>query len=460
MDSADEREEHDTLGTVRVPADRYWGAQTQRSLTHFSIGAESMPIAVYRAYAHVKRAAAAANVACGVLARRKADVIDRVCQEILDGLLDKHFPLNVYQSGSGTHTNANVNEVITNRGNEILQAEGDAGDLLHPNDDVNMSQSSNDTFPTAMHIAAYDMTTQRTLPSLHTLQGSLAHKAHEWDGVMKVGRTHLMDATLLTVGQEWSGYAAALADAADNIEHAVEGLRQVALGGTAVGTGLNTPEGFRELAVARLAESTGYDFVPAANAFAAQATLDPMVRAHAALKSAAATLFKIANDLRWLASGPRHGLQELIIPANEPGSSIMPGKVNPSQAEAMLMVCLQVMGNDTTVALAGAEGNFELNAFRPIVISNYLHSAALIADASVNLSRYLIDGAVVNERQVASNVGRAVMTATALSPVIGYERTANVVRRALEDDLAIRDAALAEGIDPLVFDSIPGLSRD
>ena len=460
MDSADEREEHDTLGTVRVPADRYWGAQTQRSLTHFSIGAESMPIAVYRAYAHVKRAAAAANVACGVLARRKADVIDRVCQEILDGLLDKHFPLNVYQSGSGTHTNANVNEVITNRGNEILQAEGDAGDLLHPNDDVNMSQSSNDTFPTAMHIAAYDMTTQRTLPSLHTLQGSLAHKAHEWDGVMKVGRTHLMDATLLTVGQEWSGYAAALADAADNIEHAVEGLRQVALGGTAVGTGLNTPEGFRELAVARLAESTGYDFVPAANAFAAQATLDPMVRAHAALKSAAATLFKIANDLRWLASGPRHGLQELIIPANEPGSSIMPGKVNPSQAEAMLMVCLQVIGNDTTVALAGAEGNFELNAFRPIVISNYLHSAALIADASVNLSRYLIDGAVVNERQVASNVGRAVMTATALSPVIGYERTANVVRRALEDDLAIRDAALAEGIDPLVFDSIPGLSRD
>lgn len=460
MDSADEREEHDTLGTVRVPADRYWGAQTQRSLTHFSIGAESMPIAVYRAYAHVKRAAAAANVACGVLARRKADVIDRVCQEILDGLLDKHFPLNVYQSGSGTHTNANVNEVITNRGNEILQAEGDAGDLLHPNDDVNMSQSSNDTFPTAMHIAAYDMTTQRTLPSLRTLQGSLAHKAHEWDGVMKVGRTHLMDATLLTVGQEWSGYAAALADAADNIEHAVEGLRQVALGGTAVGTGLNTPEGFREVAVARLAESTGYDFVPAANAFAAQATLDPMVRAHAALKSAAATLFKIANDLRWLASGPRHGLQELIIPANEPGSSIMPGKVNPSQAEAMLMVCLQVMGNDTTVALAGAEGNFELNAFRPIVISNYLHSAALIADASVNLSRYLIDGAVVNERQVASNVGRAVMTATALSPVIGYERTANVVRRALEDDLAIRDAALAEGIDPLVFDSIPGLSRD
>ena len=460
MEAADKREEHDTLGTVLVPADRYWGAQTQRSLEHFSIGTQLMPTSVYRAFGHVKMAAARANAACGVLPVRKADVIVQVCEEILAGELDDHFPLNVYQSGSGTHTNANVNEVIANRGNQILQAEGDDSPPLHPNDDVNMSQSSNDTFPTAMHVCAYDASSRETVPGLRILQVSLTRKAEDWIDIVKVGRTHLMDATLLTMGQEWSGYAAALGEAADNVELATAALLPVALGGTAVGTGINTPSGFRERAIAALAESTGHAFVPAPNPFAAQATLDRMVRAHAALKSAAATLFKIANDLRWLASGPRHGLHELLIPANEPGSSIMPGKVNPSQAEAMLMVCLQVMGNDTTVTMAGAEGNFELNAFRPIVISNFLHSAALLADASINLARYLVDGAVVNERQVAENVDRAVMTATALSPIIGYERTADVVQRALTEDLPIREAALAEGVDAADVDSALGRERE
>ena len=453
LDGTDWRAESDTLGAVRVPANRYWGAQTQRSLMHFSIGTERMPMAIHHAYGHVKKAAAVANVEAGVLPEWKAAAISRVCEEILEGSLDDHFPLSVFQTGSGTHTNANVNEVIANRGNQLLGYEPGVRGPLHPNDDVNMSQSSNDTFPTAMHVAAYDVTVRRTLPAMRALQEALSTKADEWADVMKVGRTHLMDATPLTVGQEWSGYASALDDAVADVEHAGNGLLAVALGGTAVGTGLNAPVNFRTTAIEDLTASTGYPFVPARNPFAAQGTLDPLVRAHASLKSTAVTLFKIANDLRWLASGPRHGLQELRIPANEPGSSIMPGKVNPTQAEAMLMACLQVIGNDTTVAMAGAEGNFELNAFRPIVISNYLRSADLLADACRNLRRFLVEGAELNLRQLRANVDRSVMVVTALSPIIGYERAAAIAHHAMEHDLEVRDAALRLGVDPVTYDS-------
>ncbi|MDI1289038.1 MAG: class II fumarate hydratase [bacterium] len=453
------RTESDSLGEVRVPADRYWGAQTQRSLAHFSIGTERMPLEIYYAYAHVKSAAATANTKAGVLTAWKAAAISRVCEEILDGSLDDHFPLNVFQTGSGTHTNANVNEVIANRANQLLGYEPAAHGPLHPNDDVNMSQSSNDTFPTAMHIAAYDITVRRTLPAMQELQEALSAKSAEWADVMKVGRTHLMDATPLTVGQEWSGYAAALRDGHADVQRASAGLLAVALGGTAVGTGLNAPVNFRTTAIEDLAAATGYLLEPASNPFAAQGTLDPMVRAHASLKSAAVTLFKIANDLRWLASGPRHGLQELRIPANEPGSTIMPGKVNPTQAEAMLMVCLQVIGHDVTIAMAGAEGNFELNAFRPIVISNYLRSATLLADSCRNLSTFLVHGAELNLRQLQINLDRSVMVVTALSPLIGYERAATIAQHAMDNDIDVRDAALSMGVDPEAYDSVIRPSR-
>lgn len=454
IDGTGSRTESDSLGEIQVPADRYWGAQTQRSLKHFSIGADRMPVEVFRAYGHVKRAAALANVEAGVLPAWKGAIIVRVCDEILSGSLDNHFPLSVFQSGSGTHTNANVNEVIANRGNQLAGHEPGTGGPLHPNDDVNMSQSSNDTFPTAMHVAAYDAVTRTTLPELRSLKESISVKAVAWADVMKVGRTHLMDATTLTVGQEWSGYAAALGDAADDIDRASAGLLAVALGGTAVGTGLNTPPGFTPRATQMLAESTGHAFHPANHPFAAQATLDPIVRAHAALKSAAVTLYKIANDLRWLASGPRSGLQELRIPANEPGSSIMPGKVNPSQAEATLMACIQVVGLDTAVTMAGAEGNFELNAFRPIVINDYLTSAALLADAVRNLNDFLIRGTELNLPQIASNLDRSVMVITALSPIIGYERSAAIAMHAMEHDLPAREAALLLGVDAATYDSV------
>ncbi|MHB1211712.1 MAG: class II fumarate hydratase [Candidatus Nanopelagicales bacterium] len=447
------RVESDTLGPVAVPADRYWGPQTQRALEYFAIGRQRMPIEVYRAYGHVKKSAAMANVEAGVLAKWKAAAIVRACDEIAAGLLDDHFPLLLFQSGSGTQTNANVNEVIANRGNQLLGAPVGSTAPLHPNDDVNMSQSSNDTFVTAMHVAAYRATIDHVLPALRALARSLADHATEWADVAKVGRTHLMDATTLTVGQEWSGYAAAVEQAVADVEHASAGLLEVALGGTAVGTGVNTPPGFTVAACRFLADAARLPVRPAANAFAAQSTLDAMVRAHAGLKSASVTLFKIANDLRWLASGPRAGLGELRLPANEPGSTIMPGKVNPSQAEALLMACVQVLGNDTTVSIAGAEGNFELNAFRPIVIHGYLQSAHVLADATRSFTTFLVDGASLVEERLSENVSRSVMVVTRLAPAIGYERAAAVVRRAIDLDISARDAALQAGIDPEVFDA-------
>lgn len=444
------RDEHDSLGVVKVPANRYWGAQTQRSLKHFDIGTDRMPMEVYHAYAHIKRAAATANAECGDLDPAKARVIAEVCEEILDGQLDDHFPLSVYQTGSGTQSNSNVNEVVANRANELLASEGSTL-RLDSSDDVNRSQSTNDTFVTAMHIAAYSAITEGTIPSLRSLAEAIGERAREWQSVMKVGRTHLMDATLLTVGEEWSGFAAALTAATDDIERTADGLLDVAMGGTAVGTGVNAPDGFADLAVSTLAASTGIPLRRAPNAFAAQSTVDALVRSHASMKSAAVTLFKVANDVRWLASGPRQGLHELLIPANEPGSSMMPGKVNPTQAEALLMVCLTVIGQDTTVAMAGAEGNFQLNAFRPIVINSYLRSARILTDSTRNFRVFLIEGAQLNRKRIDANVDRAIMTLTALAPHVGHERAAEIVRHALEHDLGAREAAEQLGVDPEVI---------
>ena len=349
------RTEFDSLGEVSVPADRYWGAQTQRSLEHFSIGDDRMPIEIYRAFGYVKKAAAIVNAQIGQLPAWKSTLIQRVCDEVISGALDDEFPLYVWQTGSGTQSNMNVNEVIANRCIQLVGGQLGSQRPIHPNDDVNMSQSSNDTFPTAMHVASYTLATQGTIPALVRLRESIEAKSQQWDAVVKIGRTHLQDATPLTVGQEWSGYDAALEYAIADLEHSTHQLLAIAMGGTAVGTGLNAPEGFADAVADVLAQLTGHPFRTADNKFAAQATADEMVRAHSALKSSAVTLFKIANDLRWLGSGPRAGLMELWLPANEPGSSIMPGKVNPTQAESILMVCLQVMASDVAVQMGGAE---------------------------------------------------------------------------------------------------------
>ena len=392
LDATGTRREFDSLGEIDVPANRYWGAQTQRSLRHFAIGRDRMPPEVYHAYGYVKKAAAAVNARDGRLPGWKGRLIERVCDEVISGALDGEFPLHVWQTGSGTQTNMNVNEVISNRCIQLVGGTLGSQEPVRPNDDVNMSQSSNDTFPTAMHIAAYTMATDTTIPALRRLRDALDRNSRRWADVVKIGRTHLQDATPLTVGQEWSGYAGALDDAIAEVEHATRGLLQLAMGGTAVGTGLNAPPGFGAAAAAQIAALTGAPFVTAANKFTAHGTLDRMVRAHGAVKAAAVTLYKIANDLRWLGSGPRTGLGELIFPANEPGSSIMPGKVNPTQAEAMLMVCMQVIAADVAVTLGGAEGNFELNAFRPIVISNYLHSALTMADMCDHFREFMVEG--------------------------------------------------------------------
>jgi fumarate hydratase class II len=449
-----DREEFDSFGTVRVPADHYWGAQTQRSLEHFNIGHDRMPKELYHAYGYVKKAAAKVNSAAGRLPSWKAELIQRVSDDVISGALDREFPLYVWQTGSGTQSNMNVNEVISNRCIQLVGGTLGSQEPIHPNDHVNMGQSSNDTFPTAMHLAAYKLATEKTLPALRHLRDAIVTKAQRWSGIVKIGRTHLEDATPLTVGQEWSGYAGALDDSIGELEHVTDGLLQVAMGGTAVGTGLNAPAGFGDAVATVLSELTGYAVKSADNKFTAQGTLDRMVRAHAGLKTTAVSLFKIANDLRLLGSGPRAGLMELILPANEPGSSIMPGKVNPTQAEAMLMVCIEIMGSDVAVAMAGAEGNLELNAFRPIVINNYLHSASIMADMCDHFREFLIEGAQVNEAQLRANVDRSVMMVTALSPVIGYEAAAKISDYAIQHDLTLKAAALANGVDEALYDRI------
>jgi fumarate hydratase, class II len=454
LDATGMRPEFDSLGTVEVPADRYWGAQTQRSLEHFNIGNDRMPKEVYHAYGYVKKAAAVVNTRAGRLPAWKGGLIQRVCDEVISGALDTEFPLYVFQTGSGTQSNMNVNEVISNRCIQLAGGTLGSQEPVHPNDHVNMGQSSNDTFPTAMHIAAYTMAMGKTIPALRRLRDAAERKSRQWAGVVKIGRTHLEDAVPLTVGQEWSGYAGALEDAIAEVQHATGGLLKLAMGGTAVGTGLNAPAGFGADVAAEIASMTGAAFVTAANKFTAQGTLDAMVRAHGGLKDAAVTLFKIANDLRWLGSGPRTGLGELIFPANEPGSSIMPGKVNPTQAEAMLMVAIQVIASDVAITMGGAEGNFELNAFRPVLISNYLHSALILADMCDHFREFMVEGTTLNQAKLTENIERSVMMVTALAPVIGYDNAAAISYYAIDHDLTLKQAALAKGVSEELFDRV------
>jgi fumarate hydratase, class II len=448
------RREFDSLGNVDVPADRYWGAQTQRSLQHFNIGTDLMPKEVCHAYGYVKKAAAVVNTAAGLLPAWKGQLIERVCDEVISGALDSEFPLHVFQTGSGTQSNMNVNEVISNRCIQLVGGTLGSQQPVHPNDHVNMSQSSNDTFPTAMHIAAHTIATERTIPALRRLRDVIQGKSRDWAAVVKIGRTHLEDAVPLTVGQEWSGYVGALDDAIAEVVRVTDGLLELAMGGTAVGTGLNAPAGFGEQVATQIAAMTGTPFVTAANKFTAQATLDRMVRAHGGLRAAAVTLFKIANDLRWLGSGPRTGLGELLFPENEPGSSIMPGKVNPTQAEAMLMVAIEVIASDVAVSMAGAEGNFELNAFRPIVIANYLHSALIMADMCDHFRSFMVEGTRLNEAKLKENIDRSVMMVTALSPVIGYDKAAAISYYAIDHDLTLKEAALAKGVSEELYDRV------
>ena len=449
------RTEFDSLGNVEVPADKYWGAQTQRSLQHFSIGNDHMPIEVYRAYGLVKKACAMVNQQAGRLPDWRAKAIIQAADETIAGQLDDQFPLYVWQTGSGTQSNMNVNEVLSNRAIQLLGGALGSQQPVGPNDHVNMGQSSNDTFPTAMHVAAVTELDEHLVPKVTALHDELAAKSAEWMDVVKIGRTHLEDAVPLTVGQEWSGYAAQLKAALADVAHAREGLLELAVGGTAVGTGLNAPAGFGVNVATTLAELTGVPYVTAPNKFAALGSLDPMVRAHAALRGLAVALMKIANDMRWLASGPRCGLGELLLPANEPGSSIMPGKVNPTQCEALVMITIQVIGNDTAVALAGSQGNFELNAMRPVIINNFLHSARILADGCEKFLTYSVAGTTLNTTRIGTYVANSAMLVTALSPVIGYQNAAHIAEDAVARDTTLREAALASGkVTAEQFDSI------
>jgi fumarate hydratase class II len=448
------RVETDSLGSIEVPAEHYWGAQTQRSLIHFSIGDDHMPKAVYHAYGYVKKAAALVNEAAGRLDSERAGAIVAAADEVIAGKLDAEFPLYVWQTGSGTPSNMNVNEVIGNRASQLLGGELGTKKPVHPNDHVNMGQSSNDTFATAMHIATLLEIRQRTLPHLSELIGSVWAKAVEWVEVVKIGRTHLQDAIPLTVGQEWSGWATQLRDARHRLATALPAIHELAAGGTAVGTGLNAPDGFGEHIAAELSKLTDLPLKTAPNKFAAQGSLDGMVAVSAGLRGVAVALMKIANDMRWLASGPRAGLHELELPANEPGSSIMPGKVNPTQQEAMVMVCLQVIGEDSIVASAGAQGNFELNAMRPIIINNVLHSARILGDACEKLRTFSVEGTQLDKDTVSDDVGRSLMLVTALSPHIGYDKASAISHKANDDGTSLREAALALGVSAADFDRI------
>ena len=455
LDNGKSRIEFDSMGQVKVPADRLWGAQTQRSLIHFSIGNDHMPIEVYHAYGYVKKAAAIVNQQLGRLPKEKADLIIRSADEVIAGKLDENFPLYVWQTGSGTQSNMNVNEVISNRSIQLAGGVIGAQEPVHPNDHVNMSQSSNDTFPTAMHIAAVKEIRETLLPKVRALLSALEAKALAWQDVVKIGRTHLEDAVPLTVGQEWSGYIMQIANAVARIEASLNGLYQLAAGGTAVGTGINTPKEFGVAIAKEIAALTSYPFVTAPNKFEAQGSLDSIVAAHGALRGLAIALMKIANDMRWLASGPRCGIGELILPANEPGSSIMPGKVNPTQCEAIVMICIQVIGNDTAVAFAGSQGNFELNAMRPIIINNFLYSARILADGCEKFRMYSVEGTEVNKKKIAEYLQNSLMLVTALSPVIGYDNASKIAHTANNTGSTLREAAIATGlIDPAVFDKV------
>lgn len=450
-----DRLERDSMGEIAVPADKYWGAQTQRSLVHFSIGTDHMPLPLYHAYGVVKKAAALVNAAEGRMPAWKAELIARVADEVSSGQLDAHFPLYVWQTGSGTQTNMNVNEVIANRAIQLAGGTIGSQTPIHPNDDVNMGQSSNDSFPTAMHVVTLLEIEDRLLPELEQLSATLHHKAQEWQNVVKIGRTHLQDAVPLTVGQEWSGWATLLDDAIKNLRHAKGALLELAAGGTAVGTGLNAPKGFSTAIAARIATLTGRPFITAPNKFAALSGLDAMVRASAGLRGLAVPLLKIANDMRWLASGPRCGLGELLLPENEPGSSIMPGKVNPTQCEAMVMIATQVIGNDTTVGFAASQGQLDLNVMRPVILANCLHSIRILADGCRNFRHYSVEGTRLNHQKLAQYVNGSVMLVTALTPEIGYDKAAAIAHTAMQHNLSLKEAALKSGyLDGPTFDRL------
>lgn len=437
------RKEKDSIGYVDVPADKYWGAQTQRSFENFKIGGQKMPIEIIRAFAILKKGAALTNAAVGVLPKEKADLIGKVCDEILAGKLDDQFPLVVWQTGSGTQSNMNVNEVIANRGHVLKGGKlTDEKKYLHPNDDVNKSQSSNDTFPTAMHIAAYEILVKTTIPGMEALRDTLAQKSKEFMDVVKIGRTHFMDATPLTVGQELSGYVSQLEHGIRAIKNTLAHLSELALGGTAVGTGLNTPPGYAESVAKDIATLSGLPFVTAENKFEALAGHDAIVEAHGALKTVACSLMKIGNDIRMLASGPRSGIGELVIPANEPGSSIMPGKVNPTQAEALTMAMAQVVGNDVAINVGGMTGHFELNVFKPVMIFNFLTSARLIGDACQSFNSNCATGIEVNQERITEMLNNSLMLVTALNTKIGYDNAAKIAKKAYKDGTTLKEAAL------------------
>ncbi len=440
------RIERDTMGEVKVPADKYYGAQTARSLMNFKIGGERFPREIIRALGVLKKAAALANNQLGMLPDDKKELIVQAADEVIEGKLDEHFPLVVWQTGSGTQTNMNANEVISNRAIEIAGGEMGSKTPIHPNDDVNKAQSSNDTFPTAMHIAAVEETHRRLIPMLTKLRDELARKSEEFKDIIKNGRTHLMDATPLTLGQEFSGYVQQLTNGLARIDAALPRLSELALGGTAVGTGLNTHKDFAVLAAKIISEITGLEFKTAPNKFEALAAHDAIVEFSGALNVIAASLFKIANDIRWMGSGPRSGIGELALPANEPGSSIMPGKVNPTQAEAMTMVCTQVMGNHTTITIAGASGNFELNVYKPVMIYNLLQSIRLLADASSSFCDHMIAGLKPNKDRIEQLLKNSLMLVTALNPYVGYDNAAKIAKKAFKDNQTLEEAAIELGI--------------
>lgn len=441
------RVEKDTMGEVKVPADKYWGAQTQRSKENFIIGGDRMPVEIIRAFGILKKAAAQTNAELGVLPKEKADIICRVCDEIIEGKLEEHFPLVVWQTGSGTQSNMNVNEVIANRAHVLMGGKlGEGKHFIHPNDDVNKSQSSNDTFPTAMHIAACDVLTHITIPGVTKLLSTLKNKSEEFKDIIKIGRTHLMDATPLTLGQEFSGFAAIVEHGLRAIRYSLTHLHQIALGGTAVGTGLNTPKGFDVLVAKKIADLSPCKFVTADNKFEALSAHSSIIEISGALKLLATGLTKIANDIRFSASGPRSGIGELLLPENEPGSSIMPGKVNPTQCEALTQVCTEVVGNDIAITMAGMQGHFQLNVFKPVMILNLLNSARLLGDACVSFNDNCAIGIKPNLERIKFNLDNSLMLVTALNPVIGYDNAAKVAKKAHKENKTLREAALELGL--------------
>ena len=452
---SDVRIERDSLGEISVPAERLWGAQTQRSLQYFSIGHDLMPREMIGAYAILKRAAAVANHKGARLDKKRHDLILRVCDEILAGEHQDMFPLHVWMTGSGTQFNMNLNEVISNRSCQLAGTPLGSKEPVHPNDHVNMSQSSNDTFPSAMNIAAAVAVKQQLIPAVSALRDAIGAKAKAWDGIVKIGRTHLQDATPLTLGQEWSGYQAMLSDNLERIEDALKGVYQLALGGTAVGTGINAAPGFAEAATAEIARLTGLPFVSAANKFAVQGAHDALVQLSGTLRTLAVSLYKIANDIRLLSCGPRAGFAELLLPENEPGSSIMPGKVNPTQAEALTMIAVQVMSNDVAVGFGGAGGHLEMNVYKPLMIANIAQSITILADGSNNFRKFLVEGAQPNRKKIAEHVERSLMLVTALVPVIGYDKAAAIAHHAMEHDQTLKEAALELGfVDEKTFDRV------